>query len=66
MHLDAGVAGGLDDGADDGVEAGGVAAAGENADAVDVGHALDYSKCVIRRCDGQNERVRVGVLQMGG
>ena len=30
--LDAGVVRGLDDGADDGVEAGGVAAAGEDAD----------------------------------
>ena len=33
--LDAGVAGGLDDGADDGVQAGRVAAAGEDADAFD-------------------------------
>ena len=33
--LDAGVAGGLDDGADDRVEAGRVAAAGQDADAFD-------------------------------
>ena len=65
--LDAGVAGGLDDGADDGVEAGRVAAAGEDADACRCGHALDYSKCVIARV----ATVRNGVLelvfvQMGG
>ena len=38
--LDAAVGGGLDDGADDGVEAGRVAAAGENADAFDGGAKL--------------------------
>ena len=37
--LDAGVAGRLDDGADDGVQAGRVAAAGEDADAFDRRHA---------------------------
>ena len=37
--LDAGVARGLDDGADDGIEAGGVAAAGEDANFFDRGHS---------------------------
>ena len=49
--LDAGVAGGLDDGADDGVQAGRVAAAGEDADARDRGHVtLEYSKGDAARC----------------
>ena len=46
--LDAGVAGGLDDGADDGVQTGSVAAAGEDADALDrEAHASDYSKASV-------------------
>ena len=40
--LDAGVAGGFDDGADDGVQTGRVAAAGEHADARDRRHARLY------------------------
>ena len=38
--FDAGVGGGLDDGADDGVQAGRVAAAGENADFSNSGHVV--------------------------
>ena len=48
---DAGVAGGLDDRADDRVEAGSVAAAGEDADAFDRRHACDYSKPTVTRAD---------------
>ena len=46
--LDAGVAGGLDDGTDDGVQAGGVTAAGEDADA---GNRSDHVDC---RASGQS------------
>jgi hypothetical protein len=37
-HFEARVAAGLDDGADDRVEAGGVAAAGEHTDLLDIRH----------------------------
>ena len=60
--LDAAVAGGLDDGADDGVEAGGVAAAGEDADALD---AMTLRPTIANgrraRCGGAKRRVTLGV-----
>ena len=42
--FDAGVIGGLDHRADDGVQAGGIAAAGEDADAFEGSHCIEYSK----------------------
>ena len=49
IDLDSGVECGFDDGADDGIEPGRVAAAGQDANASDVGHAPDYSTRVFRR-----------------